>query len=120
MLDNEIKTNDLTRFEKFKKWAKENLLSLSTAAIAAAGIIITTVIAGRKAIKTGAKATSKFAKAVANVGRKVAPLLGAVLNLLGNILSFGAKGLNWLAKNFWMLAIAITYIAYNEISKRRR
>ena len=30
MLDEEVDTNDLTRFERFKKWAKNNLLALST------------------------------------------------------------------------------------------
>ena len=70
MLEDEINTNDLTRFERFKKWARENLLALSTVAITAAGVITTIVVAGRKAIKTGAKATSKFAKSLGEVGKK--------------------------------------------------
>ena len=41
MLDEKIDTYDLTRFERFKKWAKNNLPALSTVAITAAGVVST-------------------------------------------------------------------------------
>ena len=67
MLEEEINTNDLTRFERFKKWVKENLLALSTVAIDVTGIITMIVVAGRSAIKKGAKATRHFVKSLAEV-----------------------------------------------------
>ncbi len=47
MIQEEARTNDLTRFERFKKWAKENIAGVSAVAISTAGIITTIVIAGR-------------------------------------------------------------------------
>ena len=44
ILEDEVNTSDLTRFERFKKWARENLLALSTVAIAAAGVITTIIV----------------------------------------------------------------------------
>ena len=55
MIQEETRTNDLTRFERFKKWAKENITGVSAVAISIAGIIMTIVIAGMSAVKKGAK-----------------------------------------------------------------
>ena len=51
MIQEEVERNDLTRFERFKKWAKENLVGVSAVAISVAGIITTVVISGRNAVK---------------------------------------------------------------------
>ena len=51
MIQEEAERNDLTRFERFKKWAKENLVGVSAVAISVAGIIMTVVISGRNAVK---------------------------------------------------------------------
>ena len=58
MIQEEADANDLTRFERFKKWAKENLVGVS--AVSVAGIITTVVISGRNAVKKGAKAVGQF------------------------------------------------------------
>ena len=71
IITNEAK--NLSKFEKFKKWSKENLLGLSAVAVSVAGIITTIVIAARSAVKAGARATKKFAKGLAKVAEKVAP-----------------------------------------------
>ncbi len=70
MIQEEAQRNDLTRFERFKKWAKENIAGVSAVAISIAGIITTIVIAGRSAVKKGAKAVGQFGKALANVAKK--------------------------------------------------
>ena len=119
ILDEEIETNPLTRFEKFKKFAKENLLGLSAVSVSIAGIITTIVIAGKSAVKAGANATKKFAKGLSKVAEKVAPVLGAVLNIVAKVLTLGAKGLNWISRNLWSLALLAVFIVYNEFSKRR-
>ena len=115
----ESETGDISRFRRFSKWAKENLLALSAVAISAAGIITTIVIAGRSAIKAGAQGTKKFAKALAEVGKKVAPVLGAVLSVIGSVLSLTAKGLDWVSKNLWSLALFIVYVLINGFRRRR-
>ena len=75
MIQEEARTNDLTRFERFRKWAKENIAGVSAVAISIAGIITTIVIAGRNAVKKGAKAVGQFGKALANVAKKQRQLL---------------------------------------------
>ena len=55
MIQEEVEINDLTRFERFKKWAKENLVGVSAVAISVAGIITTVVISGRNAVKKRCK-----------------------------------------------------------------
>ncbi len=65
MTQEETERNDLTRSERFKKWAKENIAGVSAVAISIAGIITTIVIAGRSAVKKGAKAVGQFGNALA-------------------------------------------------------
>ncbi|CAB4035869.1 Hypothetical predicted protein, partial [Paramuricea clavata] len=45
IVEEEVEINDLTRFERFRKWAKENIAGISAVAISVAGII-TTIIMG--------------------------------------------------------------------------
>ncbi len=120
MIREEVKTNDLTRYERFKKWAKENIAGVSAVAISVAGIITTVVMAGRKAVKQGAKAVGEFGKALANLAKKAAPVIATILNILAQVLTWGAKALEFLSRNLWIVALAITYFLYNEIRDRRR
>ena len=102
LIENETRNNqveDLTKLQKFKRWAKENLAGLSAVAIAVAGIITTVVVGARRAVMRGAQATSKFAKAVANLGKKLWPFLAPIFSLLSTILSWGAKAMAWLTQN---------------------
>ena len=87
MIQEEARTNDLTRFERFKKWAKENLVGVSAVAISVAGIITTVVIAGRNAVKKGAKAVGQFGKALANLAKKAGPAIATILNILAQVLT---------------------------------
>ena len=47
MIEEETERNDLTRFERFKKWAKENITGVSAVAISVAGIVTAAVMTGR-------------------------------------------------------------------------
>ncbi len=60
MIQEETERNDLTRLERFKKWAKENITGVSAVAISVAGIVTAVVISGRNAVKKGAKAVGQF------------------------------------------------------------
>ena len=120
IVEEEVEINDLTRFERFKKWAKENISGISAVAISVAGIITTIIMGVRSVAKKGARATSKFAKAMANLAGKVGPVPASVLNLVAKVLSWGAKGIALLANNLWILALALTYFLYNEYGKRKK
>ena len=120
MVEEEAEVNDLTRFERFRKWARENLLELSAVSISVAGILTTVIMAGRSALKRGAQAVSKFGKAVANLAKKFGPILSAIGTLVSKVLTLGAQGILFLAQNLWILVLALTYLIYNEYMSRRR
>ena len=87
IINDEIAANDLGRLERFKEWAKNNLIRLSAIAITIAGIVTTVVIAGRKAVKQTARATGKLAKALVNIGKKLGPLIAPLLNLMAQAIT---------------------------------
>ena len=114
IINDEIETNDLSKLEKFKEWAKKNLIGLSAIAITLAGIATTVIIAGRSAVKATAKATGKLAKALVNLGKKLGPLIAPLLNLMAQAISWGAKGLAFLSKNLWMIVVAFAWFLYSS------
>ena len=120
IIENEVRNNDLTQLEKFKRWAKDNPVGVSALAISIASIITTIVIGARKALKKDAQATGKFAKAVYNLGKKLGPLLAPILIIIAQAITWGAKGLAWLSKNLWLLAFAVTWFIYDQYKQRRR
>ncbi len=119
MVEEEADANDLTRFERFKKWAKENITGVSAVAISVAGIITTVVLAGRNAVKKGAKAVGQFGKAVANIAKKAGPAIAAILNILAQALTWGAKALEFLSRNLWIVALFLTYLLYDSLKNRK-
>ena len=109
IINNEVRENDLSRLERFKQWARENLIGFSAIAISIAGIITTVVIAGRKAVKDTAKGVGGVAKALFNLGKKLGPLIAPMLNILATAVSWGVKGLEFLSKNLWLLVIILLW-----------
>ena len=111
----EARNDDLTRFERFKRWSKKNLGGISLVAISVAGIITTIVMGARNVVKRGASATSKFAKSLAKIAGKTMPVIG---RLAAKALTLGAKAVNFLSNYLWILAVAITYALYEERGKK--
>ena len=120
IINDEIQTNDLNRLERFKEWAKKNLIGISAIAITLAGIATTVVVAGRSAVKATAKATGRLAKAFVNLGKKLGPLIAPLLNLMAQAISWGAKGIAFLAKNLWMIVIAFAWFLYEAYKSYRK
>ena len=120
MIQEEARTNDLTRFERFKRWAKENITGVSAVAISIAGIITTVVISGRNAVKKGAKAVGQFGKALANLAKKAGPAIATILNVLAQVLTWGAKALEFLSRNLWIVALFLTYLVYDTVKGRMK
>ena len=109
IINDEVRENDLSKLERFKQWARENLIGFSAIAISIAGIITTVVIAGRKAVKETAKGVGRVAKALFNLGKKLGPLIAPMLNILATAVSWGVKGLEFLSKNLWLLVIILLW-----------
>ena len=120
IINDEIQTNDLSRLERFKEWAKKNLIGISAIAITLGGIATTVIIAGRSAVKATAKATGRLAKALVNLGKKLGPLIAPFLNLLAQAISWGAKGIAFLSKNLWMIVIAFAWFLYEAYKSYRK
>ena len=106
-------------FQMMKKWAKENITGVSAVAISVAGIITAAVIAGRNAVKKGAKAVGQFGKAVANIAKKAGPAIATILNILAQALTWGAKALEFLSRNLWIVALFLTYLLYDSVKNRK-
>ena len=51
IVEEEAENNDLTRFERFKRWGRRNLGGISVVAISVAGIITTIAVGARNAVK---------------------------------------------------------------------
>ena len=119
IIDDESKNNDLGKLERFKEWAKNNLIGLSAIAITIAGIVTTVVIAGRRAVKSAAKATGKLAKALVNIGKKLGPLIAPLLNLMAQAISWGAKGLEFLSRNLWLVAVAFAWLLTRIVKNKK-
>ena len=120
IINDETQNNDLGKLERFKEWAKDNLIGLSAIAITIAGIVTTVVIAGRRAVKSAAKATGKLAKALVNIGKKLGPLIAPLLNLMAQAISWGAKGIEFLSRNLWMLAVAFAWLFTRIIKNKKK
>ena len=118
ILAEETENNPLTRFERFKKWSKENLGGISVITISVTGIITTIVMGMKTVVVSGAKATSKFGKALAKLAEKAGPVLGALLNLAAGLLKLGAKGVSFLAENLWILAVLVAYALWDRAKKK--
>ena len=95
-------------------------MGISAVAIAIAGIITTIVVRPRKVVKQGAKVMSSLAKAVTNIAKKLGPLIVLILNLVAQMLTRGAKGIEFFAKNLWLLAIALAYLVYDQYKERKK
>ena len=120
MIEEETDVNDLTRLERFKKWARENVVGVSAIAISIAGIVTAAVMAARSTVKKGGKALGKFAKGVSKVFKKLGPLFSALGTLLSKMILAGSQGLLWLSQNLWVLFLMIAYFIYNEYKRKRR
>ncbi len=120
MIGEETERNDLTRFERFKKWAKENLVGVSAVAVSVAGIVTVVAISGRNAANKGAKAVGQFGKALANLAKKAGPAIATILNILAQVLTWGAKALEFLSRNLWIVALFLTYLVYDTIKGRTK
>ena len=62
MIEEEADANDLSRLEKLKKWARENVVGVSAIAISIAGIVYRSRYGGEKRCKKRWKSTRYICK----------------------------------------------------------
>ncbi|CAB4018045.1 Hypothetical predicted protein, partial [Paramuricea clavata] len=115
-----VRENNRTEFERFRAWAKGNMGTVAAITISIAGIITTVVVAGKKAITGAANGLGAAGKALAKFAKAALPILVPILNMLSTILSWGAKGLAFLARNLWIVAIVIAGAIFRYLQNRRK
>ena len=113
-----IVENDLTRLERFKKWARENLLTISGEAIMAATLITSIIALARKAAKLGEKGVCAFGKGLSTTAKKLGLILDPIFSFMGSVLTLMGKGISWISKNLWLLALLIVYALFEVVSKK--
>ena len=117
----ETDVNDLTRLERLKKWAKENVVGVLAIVLSVAGILTAAIIMGvRNTVKKGGKALGKFTKGISKVFKKLGPVFSALGTLISKMILVGSQELLWLSQNLWVLFLAIAYFVYNEYRRRRK
>jgi hypothetical protein len=101
---------------------KYGSVKLAPIAISIAGIITTTVVAGKKTVMGAANGLGAVGKALAKFAKAALPILAPILNMLyiSTILSWGAKGLAFLAQNLWIVAIMIARAIFRYLQNRRK
>ena len=113
-----VQEEDVSRLQKVKRWFKENWLGASALGITIASLITTVIVGARAAIARGAKATLSFAKAVKDVIAKLGPWATSLANLVYNIIKAGAGVISFLAKNLWIVVMALIYFLL-EMRKKK-
>ena len=114
IVEEEAQNKDLTRFERFKRWAKTNLGGISIVAISVAGIITTIVMGARNAVKRSARATSKFAKTLCKNSRESRSRIRSAPKLSRKGFNVGRESSRVLSEHLWILAVAIAYVLYER------
>ena len=114
ILQQEIDTTDLGRYERFKKWAKENMFGLASTAISVAGFVATIITLARSGLRQTAAAVGKLAESIGKFGKKFGQGITTLLTIISSALAWGAAGVKWLANNLWVIAVVITLFLYNE------
>ena len=118
IIQQEIDTTDLERYERFKKWAKENMFGLASTAISVAGFVATIITLARSGLRQTAEAVGKLAESIGNFGKKFGQGITILLNIISHALAWGAAGIAWLANNLWLIAVAVTLFLYYEYRKK--
>ena len=91
--------------EKFKEWAKENVLGISGVLIGVGGIVVSTSL--RSGVRSVPEGTYKFGKGIAKKLSKLGPIFSAIGSVLLTMLNIGSQALMWLSNNLWILLVAL-------------
>ena len=118
IIQQEIDTTDLGRYERFKKWAKENMFGLASTAISVTGFVATIITLARSGLRQTAEAVGKLAESIGNFGKKFGQGITTLLSIISHVLAWGAAGVAFLAKNLWLIAVGIALFLYYEFRKK--
>ena len=119
IIKEETENDPRTKFERFKKWTKENGLELGSVTISIGSLIAVLATALRKTIQTVAKGAFSFGKAVVKVLSKLGPVFTALGNVIMTLLGIASKALMWLGNNLWILLVFLVMFLWKMFEKYR-
>ena len=115
ILQQQIDNTDLGRYERFKRWAKENMFGLASAAISVAGFIATIITLARSGLRQTDEAVGKLAKSIGEFGNKFGKNAAIVAGFIASVLYWGKKGIDFLAEHLWLIVVSIVlFLFYNK------
>ena len=117
ILDNEVENNPGVKWEKFKKWVKENKWGVLSVTFGVGSFIASIIMAVRNAVKTVAKGTSSFGQSVVKVLKKLGPVFAAIGSILLTALGIISQALMFLANNLWILLVFLAMFLWKMYEK---
>ena len=118
-LKEETKNNYKVKFERLKKWMKDNGLELGSVVISIGSLIAVLATALRNTVRTVAKGAFSFGKAVVKVLSKLGPVFSALGNVIMTLLGIASKALMWLGNNLWILLVFLVMFLLKVFEKYR-
>ena len=107
------------KFERLKKWMKDNGLELSSVVISIGSLIAVLATALRKTIQSVTKGAFSFGKSVVKVLSKLGPVFSALENVIMTLLGIASKALMLLGNNLWILLVFLVMFLWKVFEKYR-
>ena len=119
ILEDEVKSNPGVRWERIKKWIKDNKWGVLSVTFGVGSFIASIIMAVRNAVKTVAKGTSTFGQSVVKVLKKLGPVFATIGSILTTVLGLLGNGLMFLANNLWILLVLLVMFLWERYFKKR-
>ena len=110
--------NDVTRYNRFKLWVRENFGTVaifSSLVIAIAGLITGLIIKSRDTIRTAASAAYKRSEFLIKLTKVMGKILEPALRVLSKLLSFIGDILGWISENLWVVPIFVVILLFGKV-----
>ena len=116
-LKEEVENNPGVRWERIKKWIKDNKWGVLSVTFGVGSFIASIIMAVRNAVKSAAKGVSSFGQSVVKVLKKLGPVFAAIGSILLTALGIISQGLMFLANNLWILLVLLAMILWKYFGK---
>ena len=103
------KTTTRTRMARLKRWAGKKLAAkLGAITVPVGGIVATGILLGKNGVGNAADAFAEVAKKTVGLGKAAGGVVAPLLGFLSTSLSYGAKGLEFLSDNLWVIVLGLS------------
>ena len=110
--------NDVTRYNRFKRYIRENFGTLavfSSLVIAIAGLITGLILKSRNAIRTVAGAAYRGSEFLTKLTKTLGKVMEPFLKILSKFLGYFRDLLGWISENMWVIPVFVTVMLLGRI-----